>query len=187
MKHNETNYNYIKNKKNYARVRQDGKDISLKGDYERKIAKEEKYGTNDTIILLGGADRIASNPPQKIDDVKMEKAYLYGYYERGSRVLAGEFEKGIYSSEEQRKFGMNDFIYGIPEEFLKYLKQYPSYNEGRVYQMGIYAYDFITEKGITIQEYISVIGIIYPEIKEKQFMEGYLSRINVKILKKESR
>lgn len=82
---------------------------------------------------------------------------------------------------------MNDFIYGIPDEFLKYLKQYPSYMEGRIYQMGICAYDFIREKGMTIEEYISVIGIIYPEIKEKQFMEGYHSKIEVKILKKESR
>lgn len=187
MKHNETNYNYIKNKKNYARVRQDGKDTSLKGDYERKIANEEKYGTNDTIILLGGADRIAGNPPRKIDDVKMKKAYLYGYYERGSRVLEGEFANGIYLSEKQREFGMSDFLYGVPEKFLNSLKQYPSYIEGRIYQMGINAYDYITEKGITIEEYIATIGIIYPEVKEKQFMDGYLSRNKVKKLKKESR
>lgn len=187
MKRYDTTYNYMKNKKNYARVRRDGKEESLRGSYERKTAQEEKYGTNDTLILLGGSDRIACNPPREIDDAKMEKAYLYGYYERGSRVLAGKFANGIYSPEEQRKFGMSDFINGVPEKFLKYLKQYPSYVEGRIYQMGVCAYDFITEKGMTIEEYIGVMGIIYPEIKEKQFMDGYFSRIEVKILKKESR
>ena len=136
---------------------------------------------------MGGTDRISGNPPQDIEDEKEKISYLYGYYERGSRILVGKFEKGICSPEEQTKFGMSDLIYGVPEEFLNHLKQYPSYMEGRIYKMGISAYNFLMEKGMTIEEYINVMGIIYPEVKEKQFMEEYLSRIKVKKLKRESR
>ena len=44
MRYCRLNHNYIKNKKNNARARQYGKDISLKGDYERKEANESGYG-----------------------------------------------------------------------------------------------------------------------------------------------
>ena len=189
MKHNQQNHNYIRNRKNTARNSVVAKEESIRRMGANRVKREEKYGKYAKLIIAAEHDRINGELPQVFEEESMQLSYFYGYYERGSRVLVGKFETGIYSEEEQRKFGMNDFLYGVPEKFLKSLKKYNSYREGRIYQMGVSSYDFIVEKGITVDEYIKVIGLVCPEVKEKQFIEGYLSRLEMKkkILEKESR
>lgn len=189
MKHYQQNHNYIRYRKNTARNSAVDREESIRRMGVNRVKREEKYGKYANLIIVGEHDRLNGESPQVFEDELMQLSYSYGYYERGSRVLVGKFETGIYSEEEQRNFGINDFIYGVPERFLSTLKEYDSYMEGRIYQMGVSIYDFINQKGITIEDYIKVMGIICPEVKEKQFIEGYLSRLEMKkkILEKESR
>lgn len=172
-----SNY-YVRNKKNYARIRYDDKENAIKIKSERKIENEEKYGKSRNLILVGESDRINGNTPQIIEDKSLQASYAYGFFERGSRVLEGKFANNEFTSEEQKKFGIIDFINGVPENSIKNLKKYPAYSEGRIYQMGKSAYDYCIENNISIESYIKKMEVIYPEIKTPPFIEGYETRKN---------
>ena len=173
-----TNDYYMRNKKNHIRACINAKDTALKSAYDRKQSNKEKYGTNDHIILIGESDRLSLNAPQEIEDEQMQKSYSYGYFERGSRVLAGKFNQGQYSEEQQRNFGICDVMYNVPEKFLTNLKEFPSYLSGRLYGLGSKAYDYVVENNMSLDDYIGLMSIIYPEVTAKEFKEGFLVREN---------
>lgn len=178
MKPMTTNDYYMKNKKNYARKCADVKDAALKGNYDRKVANEGKYGNNEQMITIGVADRLGFNEPKKIDDIQMQTSYSYGYFERGSRVLDGNIDNGLYSEEEQRKYGIYDVIHNVPEKYLTELKKRSSYLNGRLYALGSKAYDFALENNMSLEDYVNLMGIMCPKVKTKEFIEGFISREN---------
>lgn len=176
MKHYEQNHFYIREKKNFHRQMQENIESSLKKDYENTIRNEAKYGKYFGLIIEGENDRIVGKEPQSFEDKERQISYSYGYFERGSRVLEGKFARGVFSEEEQRNFGILDYIHNVPEKYLKNLKEYPSYLYGRIYAMGRNAYDFTSEKGLSYEEYISTMELIYPEIRCQAFKDGYNAR-----------
>ena len=182
-----TNDYKMRDKKNHARACADSKEASLKNTYERKQANKEKYGTNDKLIFLGETDRLVLNAPQLIEDAERQQAYSYGYFERGSRVLAGKFSQGVYSEEEQRNFGIHDVIYNVPVNFLINLKEYPAYLSGRLFELGGKAYEFALENNMSLEDYIGLMNFINPEVTTKEFAEGFLARKNEINNKKGSR
>lgn len=178
MKANEDNHNYMRDKKNNHRIIAEEKEISLKNQAERKMNNESKYGKVKfaNLIIIGERDRIGGIPPQNIDSEDKKIPYSYGYFEKGSRTLEGKFASGTFDESSQRKFGILDFIHKIPEVYIASLKRYPSYLEGRIYQMGKKAYDDCIENNLSIEEYSQIMEILYPEIKSSSFKEGYEAR-----------
>lgn len=179
MKYSRQSHTYMRNKKNFQRQVNEMLEASIQTDIDNKIKYEEKYGKFNGLIIVGTTDRINGDEPQIYDEEK-QKSYLYGYYERGSKVLEGNFAKEIYTYEEQRAFGISDLKNNIPDKFLQKLKEYPAYLEGRIYQMGKNAYDFITENGITLEDYINLMKIIYPEVANEAFKLGYYEKLQEK-------
>ena len=177
MQHS-NNHTYIRDKKNYYRIISETKEEALNRENKRKKLNEQKYGKQKDYerINEGKNDRLAGNAPKLFEDKSMQKAYLHGYYENGSKALDGEFSKGTFSQEQQLEFGILDLKNGVPDKYLKHLKQYPAYVEGRIYQMGKNAYDFTYENGIEYDDYFSVMELMYPEIKAPIFKEGYKAR-----------
>lgn len=173
MKANEQNHNYMRNQKNKLREKLDGQEKLLKKLGESKAKSEEKYGKYPELIKLGEQDRIRGHNPQIIDDEDMKKSYEYGFYEKGSRTLAGAIEKGALSAEEQRYFGIRDLNNGLKDESLITLKQCPHYMNGRIYQMGRNIYNYITENNISIDDYINLMSLINPDVSSLEFKKGY--------------
>ena len=171
-------HNYIRDQKNKLRNLLDGKERTLKRMIELKEKNEEKYGKYPELIKLGENDRLGGHIPQKLDNEEMKKSYEYGYFIRGSRVLAAQFEKGTYSLLEQRIFGIRDLNNGIEDECLLNLKDYPCYMNGRIYQMGRNIYDYIIENNIQIEEYISLMSLINENFKNPEFKNGYNDKKN---------
>lgn len=169
-------HNYMRDQKNKLRERLDGQEDALKKMAKSKEQNESKYGKYKELIKLGEFDRIKGNNPQVIENEEKQISYTYGYFERGSRALAGELKKGTYSPEEQRFFGINDLNNGLREEHLFNLKDFPNYMNGRIYQMGRNIYNYIEESDITIEEYIHVMSIINENLKNPEFKMGYYSR-----------
>lgn len=169
---------YIRNKKNRQRELQNGTKERLKNLAELKIKNAEKYGTYPELIKIGEFDRIGGNAPQFIENEDMKKSYEYGYYVKGSRLLAGEFEKGTYSAEEQRNFGIRDLNNGVIDEYLLNLTDYSDYINGRIYQMGRNIYDYIIENNIQIEDYISLMSLFNENLKNPEFKNGYNDREN---------
>ena len=176
MKHYEQNHFYMRAKKNFHRQLQENCESSLKRDYEKTVKNESKYGKYPSLITEGEKNRIDGDAPQVLNDEKRQISYSYGYFERGSRVLEGKFARGVFSEEEQRKFGILDYIHNVPEKYLQNLKAYPSYLFGRIYEMGRSTYDLTLEQGISCEEYIFTMGLIYPEVKNPVFKTGYEER-----------
>lgn len=177
MKHYQQNHDYIRNRKNLARIVVEEVEKSLQRQNERKIQNENKYGKYYDLLLAGQSDRVSGSAPQTLDDEAKQLSYSYGYFEKGSRVLEGKFAKGDLSIEEQRNFGITDLIHNIPPKYLNDLKKYPSYLEGRIYQMGKSSYDYCANQNISLEEYIQIMGIIYPEVNTTIFKEGYEARM----------
>lgn len=173
MKANEQNHNYMRKIKNKQREKEFGKELSLKKLAKAKMENEEKYGKYPELIKIGEADRIGGNLPPVISEEEVKKSYEYGYYIKGSRTLAGKFQQGIYSLEEQRIFGMRDLNNGIEDQHLLNLVNYPNYMNGRIYQKGRNIYNYITENNLSIEEYISLMSIIDESIKHPEFEHGY--------------
>ena len=180
MKANEQNRNYMRNQKNKLRIRQEEIEISLKKKGENREKREEKYGKYPELIKLGEVDRIGGHIPKQIDDAEMKISYEYGFFQRGSRVLAGEFEKGTYSNEEQRNFGISDLINGVDDSALANLSDYPNYMNGRIFQMGVKIYDYITENNITIDEYIYLMSMFNTNVTNPEFKNGYNYQVEMK-------
>lgn len=176
MKYNDHNYNYVRNRKNRARARLENSELAIKINAERKQEHEEKYGKYPNYILMGEKDRIKGIPPQIVEDENKQISYYYGYYEKGSRVLEGLFADGVYTQEEQRIFGITDLINGLPEKNIAGLKKYKAYMDGRVYQKGRESYDFIKENNLSFEEYVHMMEILFPEVLEPIFREGYNSK-----------
>lgn len=175
-RYNGNNHNYVRDRKNTARARVENKQKSLKQEAERKKEKIEKYGNNPQLILIGEKDRINGLQPQQIADEALKISYNYGYYERGSRVLEGLFLDGIYTEEEQKKIGILDVINGVSDKYIDNLKDYKAYINGRIYQKGREAFTFIEENNISFEEYVSMMEILFPEVNEPAFKEGYYSK-----------
>lgn len=165
--------NYMRDQKNKLHKKLDGQKALLIKLNESKINREEKYGKHPELIKLGEADRLGGNPPQIIENEDMKKSYEYGFYIKGSRLLAGEFEKGRFSIEEQRKFGISDLSNGIKEEHLINLKDYPEYMNGRIYQMGRNIYYYIENNNLSIEEYIGLMSLVNGDINNPEFKNGY--------------
>lgn len=178
MKPNEYNQNYMRNKKNKQRSIKENIEIALMKSERNREINEKKYGKYRELISVGENDRICGSKPQIFEDESMQTSYSYGFYEKGSKVLEGNFARGLYTNEEQKNLGIMDIINSVPEKFVNNLKEYPAYLEGRVYQMGKKACDFIVEQGMTIDEYISIMSIINPEINNSAFVDGYNDRYN---------
>lgn len=176
MKHYEQNHFYMREKKNFHRHIQEEKESSLKRDYEKLVRNKVKYGKYPSLITEGENDRIEGDAPQILNDEERQISYSYGYFERGSRVLEGKFARGVFSEEEQRNFGIIDYIHNIPEKYLKNLKEYPNYLYGRIYAIGRSVYDFTLENGLSYEEYIFTMEIRYPEVKSEAFKDGYETR-----------
>ena len=166
-------HNYMRYQKNKLREIQEGQEKSLKNLAESKTNNEEKYGKYPELIKIGEADRIGGHFPQIIDNEEMKKSYEYGYYIKGSRMLAGKFENGTYSAEEQRKFGIRDYNNGIKDENLLNIKDFPHYMNGRIYQMGRNIYDYLEVNNLEIDEYINLMSLIYPNVANPEFKMGY--------------
>lgn len=188
MKAGENSHSYMKDKKNNQRNKIEDKENSLRNRGAKRIENENKYGSQKfaSLITVGENDRIAGNHPQDTGDEKMQVSYTYGYVEKGSRVLEGKFASGIFTEEIQRNFGIVDFIHNIPEKYIKNLKTYPAYLEGRVYQMGKAAYDYCLEHNISFEEYSQTMEILYPEIKMSAFKAGYETR-EIEVVNKKSK
>lgn len=178
MKAGESNHNYIRNVKNKYRIMAEEKEISLKVTAERMMENRRKYGdpVNSNFIKIGEADRVAGTPPQDLNDEKIQISYNYGYFEKGSRVLEGHFASGRFDKSVQSKIGMHDIINNIPEKYIENLKKYPSYLEGRSYQIGQISYDYCLEHNISIDEYAQATGLFNSEINLSAFREGYEAR-----------
>lgn len=170
--------NYIRNKKNIDRICVEIKEESKKREFERKEKNKEKYGGHGLLIVEGKNDRINKIKPKSFEDASMEKSYLYGYYQYGSLLLEGTFVKEEYTPEEQMEFGMMDVINEIPEKYIRGLKKYPQYMNGRLYQLGKNACDFIIAEGITIEDYTKLVSIVSPEVTSETFIKGYNDRLN---------
>lgn len=177
-------HNYMRDQKNKLREYQDGQERSLKKLAESKMNHEDKYGKYPELIKIGEADRIGGYFPQNIENDEMKKSYEYGYYVKASRTLAGYFEKGKYSAEEQRQFGIRDYNNGIKDEYLLTLKDFVHYMNGRIYQMGRNIYDYLEESNLEIDEYINLMSIIYPNIANPEFKMGYYEEKTLKENKK---
>ena len=173
MKANEHNHNYMRNIRNKQREKEFGKELSLKKLAKSKMDNEDKYGKYRELIKIGEADRLGGNLPPVIIREDVKKSYEYGYYIKGSRTLAGKFEQGIYSIEEQRIFGIRDLNNGIKEDYLLKLKDFPHYMNGRIYQMGRKIYDYIEINNLEIDEYINLMSIIDENVKNPEFAQGY--------------
>lgn len=176
MKHYEQNHDYMRNKKNFARIASEEGNKSLQRQSERKIQNENKYGKYYDLLLLGQNDRISGTAPQTLDDEVKQISYSYGYFEKGSRVLEGKFAKGELSTEDQRNFGIADFIHSIPEKYLNNLKKYPAYLEGRIYQMGKSSYDFCAQNDLDFKIYVDTMAVLSPEVTTEIFKAGYEAR-----------
>lgn len=166
-------HNYMRDQKNKLRQRLDGQERALQKKIESKVKYEENYGKYPELFELGELDRIGGHNPQIIDDKDMKKSYEYGFFKKGSKTLAGEFARDKHSIEEQRQFGIRDLNNGVKNEELFNLTDYPNYMNGRIYQMGRNIYKYIEENNLEIDEYISVMSIIYPNIANPEFKIGY--------------
>lgn len=176
-KFNENNRNYVRNRKNNARARLENSELALKINAERKQEYIQKYGKYYDLLLAGEKDRVKGLPPQKMDDTTKQTSYDYGYYERGSRVLEGLFAAGTFTEQEQRNLGIADIINGVSEKNTGNLKKYNAYMNGRNYQKGREAYTFITENNISYEEYAQMMEILFPEVNDPSFKEGYNSKL----------
>jgi len=174
------NYNnsYMRDKKNFIRNRTMTAEEQYKHTIEKIKENEEKYGKNNEIKIIGANDRLEGKAPQLFDDEQMQKAYSYGYFERGSSVLAGRFENGFYTAEEQKAFGIRDLMSGVKDKHLRILKDYPEYMAGRIYQKGRSIYDYVTKNNIQIDDYVDLMAFIEPEIKSIEFKKGYFDEKN---------
>jgi len=170
--------NYMRDQKNKLHKKLDGQKALLIKLNESKINHEEKYGKYPELIKLGEVDRIGGHSPQIIDNEEMKKSYEYGFYIKGSRLLAGEFEKGTFSTEEQRNFGISDLSNGIKDEHLINLKDYPEYMNGRIYQMGRNIYYYIENNNFSIEEYIGLMSLVNEDINNPEFKNGYNDQKN---------
>lgn len=171
-------HNYIRDLKNRMRKFDEEKKYALIHENKNKIENENKYGKQKDaeLINIGKKDRQDRLSPKVFEDESKKKAYNYGYFERGSVLLEGEFYKNNYSIEEQMMFGISDQINKVPEKHLKGLTKYPAYEYGVNYQKGREAYDYVIEKGMTLEEYIFTMHVFFPEVKSEAFKEGYLQR-----------
>ena len=169
------NNNYIRDKKKYLRELEIVKNESLVRDSKRIIESEKKYGKqiHHEKINEGKEDRLLGKSPRTYEDEWVQRAYEHGYYENGSVALEGAFFKGIFSEEKQMEFGMSDFINNVASKYLKNLIKYPAYAYGRNYQMGKKTYDFIEKEGITFEEYVFSMELMFPEVTTEAFKLGY--------------
>jgi len=165
--------NYVRNKKNKFQDKLNYFEESLKNTAKTKEYIKETYGKYSELITLGEVERLEGISPRVIKDEEMKTSYEYGFYIKGSRVLAGEFEKEMFSEEEQRYYGIIDLNNGVKDEHLETLKNYPHYINGRIYQMGRNIYNYIEENGLTIEEYINIMSIINPYLLNQEFKNGY--------------
>lgn len=168
-------HNYIRDKKKYLRELETVKNESLVRDSKRIIEYEKKYGKqiHHEKINEGKEDRLLGKSPRIYEDESMQRAYEHGYYENGSVALEGAFLKGVFSEEKQMEFGMFDLINNVSSEYLKNLIKYPAYAYGRNYQMGKKTYDFINKEGITFEEYVFSMELLFPEVTTEAFKLGY--------------
>lgn len=146
-----------------------------------KKKQEENCGTSPEMIARGKNDRIWGKTPNT-DSIRTkgeETSYIHGYYELGSRALAGMLSKNDISESEQRIIGKRDFENGVPEECLKFFKSFPSYLEGYNHQkcfcLGANDYHYINEHGLNFEDYISLMRLIQPLVTTEAYREGYES------------
>ena len=98
---------------------------------ERSRANLEKYGDwrqGVNIIEDGTQDRIKGIPYNEANGAGDLKAYSYGYFDRGSRVVDGMLEGK--TEEEIYQRGCLDASIGIPKDKLGLLVQRDSYMAG---------------------------------------------------------
>lgn len=179
---------YMRDQKNKLRERLDGQEHSLKKIAESKVNYEENYGKHPELIVPGSLDRICGCAPQILENEEKQKSYDYGFFKRGSILLAGTFEKGEYSAEEQRQFGITDLNNGVKNDELLNLINYQNYMNGRIYQMGKDIYNYITENNISIDDYISLMSTFNKNVTNQEFKNGYYDqKIELEGQKKEGR
>ena len=172
--------NYIRDKKNEHRNLTYNCEQSLKTSYENKVRQEQKYGKYYDLLVQGEQDRINGNAPQTFENESMLKSYNYGYFERGSRVLAGKFIREEYTPEQQKQIAIADVINGVPLKELYNLMDFPHYINGRNYQLGRNAHKYIVSNNISFEEYVYIMEVIAPEVKTEAFKEGFYSLENQK-------
>lgn len=176
---------YIRDNKKRKRENAAIMDEKIKRMAENKMDFERRYGTYPDLIIMGQEERINGDAFRVFEDESMKLSYSYGYYEKASKLLEGLFFKGVFDEEKQKEFGMLDVINEIPQQYIKNLKQYPAYLEGRIYQMGKNAYDFTLNNGLSFEDYVNIMSIIQQEVNSSIFKEGYNARRIESNLKKQ--
>lgn len=167
---------YIRDRKNKMRKGIEGFEEHIKRLGESRQKRENRYGTYHELIIKGQEDRLTGKEFILYEDESMKISYSYGYFEKGSRILEGSFANGIFNEEVQKNYGILDVINSVPDQYVNNLKKYPAYFDGRVYQLGKNAYDFILNNDISFEDYVNVMSIIQPEVTFPMFKHGYDSR-----------
>lgn len=160
--------------------------VASDSNFEKRMASiqsmNEKYGRIQELINLGKEDRLKGKQPNTTNCTGERKktSYNYGYFEQGSRALAGFFVNNKTSQEEQFERGKIDFENGVPKEYLANFKDFPSYIEGYNYQnafnLGIDSYNYITEQDISLENYIEIMKLFCPLVTTEAFKQGYESK-----------
>lgn len=149
-------HNYIEEKK---------KSYCIKGN--------QKYKFDKNSMLCGVEDRLKRVAPVFFEQESKNKSYRYGYTYKGSTVLEGKFYRGECNNEEMYSHGISDFQNHVPEAHIQHLLNYHFYLKGRAFQMGREAYQFTKENNISLEDYLSIMSIIYPEMQDEEFKNGY--------------
>lgn len=151
---------------------------------KRQEAKQQlakKYGGIKELVNLGKEDRIKGIKPcpDNYSHENEQTSYSYGYFELGSKTLAGFFTKNKISKEEQSEIGKRDFENGLPEEYLTFFKDFPSYIEGyrsqKAFSLGAKDYHYIRETGIELIDYIDFMQMFEPLVSIEAYRQGYES------------